>query len=186
MTLDEYREHVLRLAKEGSSETIFNGSSDHAAIVTEIMIEEADHNVCILSNAFDQRVYGNPDVIRAASQFLSDPDNKLNLLVEKDLTPGDIIKNPFLDVVRHFPNVRMRRVSEDRQKDYNYNFAVVDDISIRFESDRRDHNAVVAFKRKKDAKLLKSIFDDIWEFASEETFLDIIAEKSGVREVAHA
>ncbi len=177
MTLDEYREHVLRLAKEGSTDTIFNGSSEHAAIVTEIMLEEAENEVCILSNEFDPQVYAKPDVIRAATQFLSDTRNKLNLLIEKDLTHSEILKNPFLDVVRRYSNVSMRHVSEDRQKDYNYNFAVVDNVSIRFESDRKDHNAVVSFKRKKDASLLKSIFDDIWEFASEDTFLNRINEQ---------
>jgi len=168
MTLDDYREQLRRLAMKADGAGIYNGSNEHASVVMQVMFEAATESVEILANELDAEVYGNADVIRAASTFLSDPDKSLDILIERDLSAAEIAAHPFLKVMRRFPNVELRHVVTERQSDYEFNAAVVDVKSMRFEPRRSSPQAIVAFGRSDDATVLHDVFKDLFENSSEE------------------
>jgi len=53
--------------------------------------------------------------------------------------------------------VKIKRAPDDEQQKYEFNFMVVDDFGLRFESDREKHAAVASFHEERSKKLIESL-----------------------------
>ena len=168
MSLHEFRKKVRNASIARDGEPLYNGSLDHAAILTEQLFDSGAGEMCLLSGELNAKVYGKNDVIEAASIFLADPDNSLKLLVEKT-SKLDREGHPFYD--RFFnqnrSNIEFKSVDENTAKTYNFHFAVVGADSYRFERDKSLPSAIAAFGDCEGGKNLQEIFDGLWEMSDD-------------------
>lgn len=162
-SMDDYRIDIHQLADKRDGTPSFNDSEAHAAIVMEEMFAHALHEVDILSNRLDSSVYGKSGTIAAAAQFLSlGEGRRLRILVE-DKT-ADLSNHPLLSVCDVLGGCEVRYVPHEFVENfpYEYNFAVADGDSLRFEPDRTKCAAVVAFGNAQVGAHLKDIFEAVW------------------------
>jgi hypothetical protein len=103
------------------------------------------------------------EVICAASEFLDKPGSKLEVLFEKDF---DAAQSPFARLaIRSTENVDVRRVPDDWQARYNFNFLTVDNRAFRFQDDRSTPVAIVAGGKTHSTAIanLDGIFSELWK-----------------------
>ena len=166
MRLDDYRTRVRKAATYRDGEPFVNTSLDHAAIVVEHMFPDAHRRVDILSKNLNPEVYGRKEVIRQATRFLDDPNREIRVLLEDDDQQARAY-NQFLSVCERFDNLRLHFVPESVQEQYDFHFLVTDGDSYRFEPDKTDAGAVVAFGNSQNASHLADIFNTIWELSGD-------------------
>lgn len=165
MSLSQYREKVKRLARERSSQAIFNSTIDHAAIIIESMIETTREEICILSGSLNPRVYGRDEIVSQAQFFLANTDRKMRILVE-DFDVTNFRENPFIEEIVNSKNVEIRITSRDTAASLDFHFLVSDGGAYRFEEDKSKASAIASFNDPDGAANLKKIFDQIWNFSS--------------------
>ena len=163
MSLSQYREKVKRLARQRSSQAIFNSTIDHAAIIIESMIETARDEICILSGSLNPRVYGRDEIVSQAQFFLADTDRKMRILVE-DFDEVNFRENPFIDEIAESRNVEFRVTSRDTAASLDFHFLVCDEGAYRFEEDKTKPSAIASFNDPDGAANLRNIFEKIWNF----------------------
>lgn len=159
MKMFDYRKKVRDAAVRRDGHPLYNGSIDHASVLTEALFEFSNNEVCILTGGLDAHVYGNNEVIEKARAFLSVPNRKVRILVE---TPSsiDVIDHPFIREFNDSDDVEIRKISE--VYDISQHFTVMDGDSYRFEEDKTKYSAVAAFGHREGGEHLLSIFDEIW------------------------
>jgi len=161
--MDDYRNSIRALAEKRDGTPSFNDSEEHAAIVMEEMFTHAACDIDILSNRLSAAVYGQPGTIAAAAQFLGATENRrLRILVEDPAV--DLTCHPLLSVCEVLGRCEVRRIPAQFMVEfpYQYNFAVADGDSLRFEPDRNECAAVVAFGNPQVGAHLKDIFEAVW------------------------
>ncbi len=161
---EEYRLSVARALTGADEGLVFNGTLDHARVVIEEAFKAAKDHVRILAHRLSPACYGAPEVIAAASAFLSRPDTKLDVLVE-DASSGAATQ-PFLATAMSIGGHRVRalQVPQAFVDGYTFNFLTVDGASYRFEEDRSKPIAVVAggAANLSSAKHLTGLFDRLF------------------------
>jgi len=159
---DSYRAKVAKVFSGGEHETVFNGTLDHACIVTEEAFRAAKHHVRILTNKLDPACYGTPAVLDAALEFIANPDARLDVLVE-DPSAVAAGRNIFLKEMSAAGDKRVRVgiVPTDTTGRYEFNFLSLDECAYRFESDRANPIAIVGCEST-TAKHLAKLFDSLW------------------------
>jgi hypothetical protein len=160
-----YRAYVQQAADGNKpSEILVNRSAHHAAIVMEVLFSKAHREVRILTKALSEDVYATPSTLRAAIRFLQqNGDGKIEILTEQ---PIDRASHGFLRELDHQGcggRVKVWAVPPNAQKMYRFNFAVVDGLHFRFESDRDNREAIVQFGETAFAGHLDRIFGTIRE-----------------------
>lgn len=164
--MDRYRKHVRDLAKKREGTPVFNGSTDHAAVIAENMFARANNEVCIFSGKVNARVYATNEVREQIGLFLADDTHKLRVIVE-DYTESNLTDHPFFDNFLNNENVTVRGLPLDISDTINYHFLVMDTDCYRFEGDKTKHEAVAAFGEPKGAINLKSVFENLWVLSAE-------------------
>ncbi len=159
MSLDGFREKVEAAALQRKGEAIFNASTDHAAIIAEVMFGTAMKRMRILTGALFAPVYATDAALANAKKFLDERNGKLSILIEHADDAGD---HPFFQRFGAHRNVEVRVVPDELQTTYSYHLLVADDDSYRFERDKLNHSAVAAFGDRAGAASLGSVFDDLW------------------------
>ena len=146
----------------GTRFAAYNKDMRHASVVVCLAFKHADEKVLLLSHKLDPELYGSDWFMEEARGFLGGgDDHTLDILVESDLEAN----HPVLDLVReHRQQVSVKRVPNEEQRRYKYNYMVVDDKGYRFESDREEPRAVVFFNddaedHRSFVNTLKSNFD---------------------------
>ena len=167
MRSDDYRTRVRKAATHRDGEPFVNTSLDHAAIVVEHMFPDAGWRVDILSKNLNPEVYGRKAVIRQATRFLDNPNREIRVLLEED-DQKTRANNPFLSECGRFKNLRLGSVPKSVQKRYDFHFLVTDRDSYRFEPDKTNAGAVVAFGNPRNAAHLADIFNTIWELSADD------------------
>lgn len=162
--LDDYRTRVRKAATHRDGEPFVNTSLDHAAIVVEHIFPDAVRRVDILSKNLNPEVYGRKEVTRQAIRFLDDPNREIRVLLEEDDQQARA-NNPFLSECGQFDNLRLHFVPTSVQKRYDFHFLVTDRDSYRFEPDKTNAGAVVAFGNPQNASHLSDIFNTIWKLS---------------------
>lgn len=144
MTNQAYRSSVARVFAGLSDEPVFNGSLEHARVVVEEGFRAARKSVRLVTNRLDTVCYGEPDVLRAATDFLNRDDTNLEVIVEDERAFSDCAG--VIDELKRAGGDRVlfRQVPHDVIGLYRYNMMLVDDTAYRFEQDRDEHLAVVA------------------------------------------
>lgn len=161
MSLIEYRARVQRAAALQNKERIYNGTTAHAQIVVESLFDTAREDVCVLNESMNNRVMGHDDTLDRVEVFLTRPNARLRVLVEREPDCG-WGHSGFLRRFGERENVQVRLVPDAVRQRYNFHFTVVDRKSYRFEPDRRKHAAIAAFGDEPVGQNLASIFEQIW------------------------
>lgn len=140
-SLNDYSEVLNSALAESKPYINFNRDSGHATIVVGAIFEHAKEHVRVLSNHLDPVVYANPFVEERMLAFL-DGGGKLDVLVESDIDMDHAI---YRMAERFADQISVRRVPDQLQGTYPFNFIVMDDAGYRFERDRGSPQALVAF-----------------------------------------
>ena len=154
-----YRDKVREAISRRDGTPLFNGSDVHASIIVEEMFLSAEQSMLLLVNSLAERIYGTPDMIRAATAFM-ERGGKLRILVE-DGNRFKLDQHPLMcELLPKYRNqIEVALVEQKLAGDQVFNFAVVDDDGYRFEEDRNQVKAVVVFGDKKGAGILESMFE---------------------------
>lgn len=142
MELKEYRTRVKMLSDLRNGGLVFNGSAEHASVIVENLFRVANHHVRILTGDLDARVYGNPNVIQRAEEFLSYSDHKIDILVEDASFNGS---HPFVRAVVNRDNVTLMEIDSNLSEGIPYHFMTADEDCYRFEEMKGSHKAIAAF-----------------------------------------
>lgn len=145
---DDLRTYARKLDQAlAKKEPFFEYNRDiwHATIVVCLAMHHATRKVRILSNELDERLYGGEWFLEEAKAFAAKEGASLDILVESHLPDN----HPIWEVAK-VGNTTVRRVPDDLQKRYSYNFLLADDSGYRFERDRQSPKAVVVFNDEKD------------------------------------
>ncbi len=144
------------------SQTIFNRSPDHAAVIVENLFRKAESRVEILTNTLSEEVYNRPEVKKAAVSFLRrHPRAHIDILAEELVVRA---AHPFLihvDASGLGNRLTLARVRASDVANYKFNFAVADGKSFRFEESRLLFNAIVGFGHEIEAARLHHVFQQL-------------------------
>lgn len=164
-----YRERVRAAAVEGrlrKSEAVPNFSIEHAAVLVENLLLEANHSLDILTGHLNTDVYGKPEIVAAAMAFLQRPDTRMRILVE-DWAALTAVPHPLLRAIASIgrDRVEMRVVPPHIRAAYRHHFAVADERSYRLEGDRDTFEASGRFGDVEGARILSQRFEEIWRYS---------------------
>lgn len=165
--LTDYKVKVLKSIAVKDGKAIYNGSVEHASVLTECAFLTANKKINILTNQLDGEAYNRPDLISAAASYLNDKDHKLKVLIEDGNAVAEE-SHGFYSTFKHYDNVEFRIVPEEIIEQYSYNFYVMDGDSYRFEEDRTRPEAVASFGGDTEAaENLNDIFNAIWNHSED-------------------
>ena len=147
-TLNDYARKLHEALSKRTGYQIYNRDATHAAIVTHLAFVHAESRIWLLSHKLDQLIYSRPWLLEALRNFLGQEDSEMRILVETDVDDG----HPLLHFTqKEFPDrVSVKRVPPKEVESYGYNFMVIDDRGFRFEPNRHEFRALVAFDVEDD------------------------------------
>lgn len=158
--MDEYLQLIEKAIKNRDGTPLPNGTLDHARMLMEAMFRTASKSLRILTGTLNARVYGTPEAIERAKQFLANPAHTLSIIFEEPFTAEQADRHPLLAAVRHFPNVKLYSLKPELRDRISSHFAVTDEDSYRYEADKTKPSAVAAFGDKEGmAGTLTKTFD---------------------------
>lgn len=134
--LEVYRTVVRALIQTKKNELIYNGKSDHAAILFEQFLLNAKESVRFFCKNLSEKVFGLPHVVEALKKAIKN-EVHINILVQS--LPDDtdfykeIIRNPRSCTINEVPAFG---------KNENYNFSLMDDCAYRYEKNNGTHEAI--------------------------------------------
>jgi hypothetical protein len=166
--MKEYRKFVEDVANGSrAGEVILNRSPDHAAVVIEFLFRKAESYVHILTRRMSEEVYSKQGILDAAVEFLgAHPAATISILAEEPINRS--LHPFFVAVDRIFKErVRLRFVAPAKVHTYNFNFAVADGRSYRFEESRDSREAVIQFGDEEFGEKLEATFEELSSTASE-------------------
>ena len=135
-----------------------NGTLAHASLLVEAMFRHASSAVRILTGELNARVYGTPEVISRAQEFLANSEHTLEIIFEGDFDDAELKRHPLLASVNP-SNVKLFRLNADLKSKVRAHFAIMDTDSYRFEADKLKPSAVAAFGDKSFARDLLNVFE---------------------------
>lgn len=158
-----YREYVRTVADgEWPSDLILNRSAGHAGIIIENLFRKAIASVEILTGRLNRDVYGVPEVVAAAENFLrTRSDAKIHILSEEAI---DRNRHPLLArlvQVGLSDRVEISVVPESVRETFSFHFAVADGACFRFEESRDKFDAVVQFGEPEVGRRLHEKFIEL-------------------------
>lgn len=154
-----------RLTKHDGT-PIPNGTVAHASMLVEAMFKNASNSVRILTGELNARVYGTPEMIAAARQFLVNSDHQLEVLFEGNFDDNEAVRHPLLAAVGHFSNVKLWRLKPSLRERVLSHFSLMDSDCYRFEGDKSKPSAIAAFGDAQFTKKLSDIFNNLKSFGS--------------------
>jgi hypothetical protein len=162
MEIHEYRKRVKALADLRNGGAIFNGSTDHAAIIVENLFSLAQNHVRILSGDLDARVYGNSKVVQRAVEFLGHSDHKLDIIIERNTLSSH---HPLVMAIRDAKNATVMLLNKDASDATPYHLMTADTDCYRFEEVKGTHKAIAVFGDT-SAHSLAKIHDELMDFST--------------------
>jgi hypothetical protein len=160
-----YRWMVEDAASAQDGRILSNGSAEHAKIVLECLFRTAREQVCLIADQTSDDVYSEPVVMSEVLSFL-DRGGRIRAISENDdcnLSEG------FWAKLTASPNAEVRTLNDQLTAGYKFHLLLADDISYRYERDRKAREALAAFcpigKPNEFAISLKSFFDLLWSKA---------------------
>jgi hypothetical protein len=169
MDADSYRAHIDRLILQQSGEIVLNGSHSHATIIIERMFANANHSIDILCRRFDPRIFGTPELVEQAYLFLGGFECRARIIIE-DISAERLEHHPFIERCKSFVEgsvLVVKQLPEAISQTSNINFAVMDRVGIRFESDKTAAAAVASFGNSELVDKASALFDNLWQRSKE-------------------
>ena len=161
--LIEYAVRVNTAMEKREPFSTYNRDILHASEIVACILKYAEEEVNLLSNKLDKRLYGEDYIAELVEDFVGERNGKLNILLETDVETD----HPVITACKKFPkNTTVKKVPDQWQKHYDYNFMLIDDIGYRFEANRKSQNAIVSFNQDNQIetrKNMKKCFDVLAE-----------------------
>ncbi len=161
MSSSDFKTRVREAALVRDGRPLYNGTLDHASILTEAMFASANKHVWILSGKLNARVYGRSEVVEEAKLFLADPDHEVRILVE-DGSDENREGHPLFELCEKMGNAKIRGVPEALSQAYEFHACVMDGDSYRFERNKEKCEAIAAFGDEDGAQNIERLFEMIW------------------------
>lgn len=144
--LNDYARRLGTALDKGQAYEETNRDIAHAFVVTVLALSHAKKSFLLLSNKLDTDLYRQPPIIDEMKSFLEKGGN-LRILVEEEIE----VDHPIWEVIEH-AKASIRQIPSEKVAGYRYNFFVVDDLGFRFEMDRDQPKAYVAFCGTSDSE----------------------------------
>jgi hypothetical protein len=159
--LGAYRLKVADVFRSVEGAAEFNGTIDHARIVTEEAFSAAGCSVFVLMHSAASEQFNCDAVVRAAQGFLEKDGSHLRVLCERDF---NVKTSAFASAVSECKNVEVRFVPQGVQRRYPFNFFTFDRKGFRFQDDRTVPMAMVGCGNTYADTVtnLDKVFEEIW------------------------
>jgi len=167
--MTNYRKMVREAALRRTGEPLYNGSLDHAAVLTEAMFEHGTQTVDIFSGRLNANAFATPEVLEKVGIFLSDPTHKVRILIEEPHYI-DASDHPFIKKYSNNDDVSFKKLPTNVAEHIDYHFTVMDSDSYRFEEDKNIPSAIAAFGDNEGGMHLSTIFKQLWDASEEYDF----------------
>jgi restriction system protein len=165
--LETYRNYVRQIAESGSSAAIPSNEAKHAAIVTQQLLSIAKDEVSILTWTLPSQVFGDEEVLEAASVLIQkNPSVRIRLISAEPIAQS----HPLVEVLRHGPGFQCRVVSSEIRNAAPFSFVVVDSASYRVETDPTRPAAITQFGNPESGLRLQQSFDMLFAQATVGSF----------------
>jgi hypothetical protein len=158
---DTYRALILERLQARDGTPIPNGTIAHAALLVEAMFKNASDKIRILTGELNARVYGAPEIVAAARQFLADADHSLEIIFECEFNDNDAARHPLLAALGPGANVTLWRLEPKFRQAVTAHFALMDEDSYRYEADKTKDSAVAAFGDREFTESLIRLFENM-------------------------
>jgi hypothetical protein len=168
--VDAYREYVADRAEKEPYEVFLNRYPEHAAVIIEFLFRKANQKVEILTGKLSPKIYGDPDTVRAAINFLDrtaklaqSAGPRLCILTEDEISPES---HPLFVRAREskfLALIALRHVPTIIKHTYQFHFTIADSKHYRCKEVRRLPEAVVQFNAPDAGANLHSIFEKVFE-----------------------
>lgn len=162
---ESYEDHVRTLFDLNSDVIFSNGMQDHARVILVEFFKRAEESVVIFCKDLLADVYNHKHITAALRDALR-RGVEVKIAVQED-PQADI----FINAARQYNEnpalagrVEVKKVTGDKLKQVEQNFAVMDSKAYRFESNKNEHKAEASANRPKIAKVLLTNFEKIWNF----------------------
>ncbi len=158
-SLEQYREFVANVAARADATVILNRDHMHASVVVAQLFAASNHEMIFLTGNLNSAVYGGPDVVGAALEFLRrSPNARIRVLHELPLEMhNELVSAICSDDFKS--RVSFTQVPTHLVEGYNCHFAVGDAVNLRFEESRDAFEAMVRFGDHANARKLVDFFD---------------------------
>jgi len=161
--MEAYRAEVASVFSSVAGASVFNGTLEHACVVTEEALRAAEGTVNILLRSAPSFQFDCNGAVEAVEDYLARPHAKLRVLHEEGFDPE---RSPFARAVMQASptRVQVRHVPDAVQDRYAFNFLTVDGRAFRYQEERSLPVAVVAAGEKHvpTARRLDLIFEQLW------------------------
>ena len=159
-----YAEKIFKLAKDRVNEVFYNSSPEHAIIVHQALVQNADSYVYIFSSSMCTEVSNNPEYCEIVKRFLSGSEKRKIKIVLTHYEKENFPEKPIAKVLALFPSqVEVRKF--DGQVEYKgkpAHFTVSDDRAFRLETNIEDQMAFGNFNSPDQATDLKKVFENVY------------------------
>jgi hypothetical protein len=169
--MSTYREDVFKAAKERSSEEFENGTPDHAADLTEALLQNAQSEFLLLTRKFDIEFYAREGIVNQFITFLQKSFTRVKVIVQE---PIEIAKHPWIVAAKaaglsHAVEVLQAKGSF-ADPTVTFNFAVADGFAYRTEdlncdSTTKSVKGKASFFAPKKASELENTFAEAYALA---------------------
>lgn len=164
-----YAEKIFNLAKDKADLVFYNSSPEHAIIVHQALVQNADNYVYIFSSSMCTEVSNNPEYCEIVKRFLSGSENRQIKIILTNYDDG-FPEKPIAKVLALFPEqVEVKRF--DGKVEYKgspVHFTVSDDRAFRLETNIEEQMAFGNFNSPEQARDLKEVFEKAFELPSAE------------------
>ncbi len=165
-SLAQYTKRLNKAFRGKSKLRTYNQDAMHAIEVIVGGFNYSKKRINLLSNELDLDIYGLPRVEEAVGKFLERENTELNILVEKTIA----LNHPILKLRERFGNkITIKRVPDDWQEKYSFNFMTMDDFGYRYEYDRGSLQALVSLREGEEMRSeLESCFQILSDVSKKE------------------
>lgn len=165
MEIEDFRRHVSGLAARREGDLIYNATPEHASIIIAQLFASAKDNARILSGELVASIYGNPEIVQRAKEFLGHSDHHLEILVERQTFNRS---HPLISEIGQAPNLKISVLRPEVSSRIGYHFMTADNDCYRFERMKDSCVAIAAFGGGEDnpAQHLNGIFDQVGKSAT--------------------
>lgn len=163
MEIESFKEHVQMLAARRQGDLIYNATPDHASVIIAQLLASARENARILSGELIASIYGSPDIVQRAKEFLGHSDHRLEILIERETFNRS---HPLISEIGLLPNLTISLLRPDVSAQIGYHFMTADDDCYRFERQKDSCVAIAAFGGDNNpAAHLNGIFQQVAQHA---------------------
>ena len=165
--MSNYEKVIKNARKNKLNKRFGNTSIEHAKVLFKEIILDANNNIKILSDNFNNYFYSK--ILPTIEEFLNrDKNNTLEIIVideEKNNELLDFLKSKYKEQVKMY-KIPKDNYPIDSDSEERINFIVNDNYAYRYEYSDKDLEygvveAIANFNNEEESKILQDIFDEI-------------------------